>query len=217
MKRKSARKIRPSEAIHFYPGEMLGSAISQYATYWETSRGDAVKRLVIAALNLADTDSRRTAHQRKSAKSVSPTAPIHFRPTHQLGAAIAEHAVRWRISRGAATKRLVALSANGLDVEFYDVADDLVQHLGVAHRFENACACIRVRIAQTEAELDCSSPPVQTKSERLESAKALVNSFQTITSIEEEAERQRAKIYLQNWELLQESEEQQRVRIYRTD
>ena len=97
------------------------------------------------------------------------------------------------------------------------MADDLVQHLGVAHRFENACACIRVRIAQTEAELDCSSPPVQTKSERLESAKALVNSFQTITSIEEEAERQRAKIYLHNWELLQESEEQQRVRIYRTD
>ena len=217
MKRKSARKIQPSEAIHFFPGELLGSAISQYATYWETSRGDAVKRLVIAALNLADTDSRRTAHQRKSAKSVSPTAPIHFRPTHQLGAAIADHAVRWRISRGAATKRLVALSANGLDVEFHDVADDLVRYLGVANRFENACSCIRVRIAQTEAELACSAPAGQTKSERLETAKSLVDSFRSTTAIEEEAERQRAKIYLHNGELLQESEEQQRVRIYLTD
>ena len=69
---------------------------------------------------------------------------------------------------------------------------------------------------QTEAELHCSSPPVRTKSERLESAKALVFSFQTMTSIEEEAERQ-LEIHLFNWELLQESEEQQRVRIYRTD
>lgn len=216
MKRKSARKIRPIEAIHFHPGEMLGRSIGQYAMHWGTSRGDAVKRLVTVALNLADADSRRTAHKRRSAKSVSARAAIHFRPTHQLGSAIAEHAVRWRISRGAAAKRLVALAANGLDVAFHDVADDLVPYLGVANRFENACACIRVRIGQTAAELG-GSPAVQTKSERLETAKSLVNSFRSTTAIEEEAERQRAKIHLFNWEIQQQSEEQQRVRTYLTD
>jgi hypothetical protein len=87
----------------------------------------------------------------KKRPAKQPNEAIQFRPGAKLGELIDEFAGIWRTSRGETAKRLTALAAHKLDLEFAPSVQDLAGYLYGGEDFVDACHMVYVWLQDAES------------------------------------------------------------------
>ncbi|WP_254511402.1 hypothetical protein [Anatilimnocola floriformis] len=116
-----------------------------------------------------------------------PIEAIQFRPGGKLGELINEFAGIWRISRGEAAKRLTALAAHKLDLEFAASVQDLAGCLYGAENFVDACQMVCVMLNEVE-----STP----QSQQVQIVRRNVDLYKSLKGIQKEVAENRVSVKL---------------------
>ena len=131
--------------------------------------------------------------KRAKKKAVDPMETIHFRPGPELGALIGQLADKLTISRGEAAKRLVSLAIRGLDIGFYEFANEYTEYLYGSGGFDEACHHLHVAV-QDDADDPHQEVIDIERDKKLNAVRIHLERYRALKSFEEEAQKKRVSI-----------------------
>jgi hypothetical protein len=121
----------------------------------------------------------------KKRPAKQPNEAIQFRPGGKLGELIDEFAGIWSTSRGEAAKRLTALAAHKLDLEFAPSVQELAGYFYGGEDFVDACHMVYVWL------LDVESVP---RNQQLQIVRERIEQYRVMRGIQTEVAENRVYV-----------------------